>query len=110
MLSLIESRYKEIGDPAQMDRRGLSQTGHARIGQYDHDTTSVRIGVGSTNEAFVNQPRDTASHARPRNERLGREVGHAELAARERQLCEHVESGQGHADLLFEIRLELAHE
>src|SRR5713226_10251689 len=64
-LFLIESRDKEIGDPAQVDRRRLGQAGHARIGQYDHDTTSVRIGVGSTNEAFVNQPRDTPSHARP---------------------------------------------
>src|SRR2546426_8975918 len=67
-LSLIESRDKEIGDPAQVDRRRLGQAGHARIGQYDHDTASVCIGVGSTNEAFVNQPRDTASHARPRDE------------------------------------------
>ena len=61
----IESRDEEIGDPAQMDRRRLGQPGHARLGQYDHDTTSVCIGVGTTNEAFVNQPRDTASHARP---------------------------------------------
>src|SRR6266852_5348588 len=53
-LFLIESRDKEIGDPAQVDRRRLGQAGHARIGQYDDDTTSVCIGVGSTNEAFVN--------------------------------------------------------
>src|SRR2546430_13963961 len=66
-LFLIESRDKEIGDPAQVDRRRLGQTGHARTDQHDHDTTSVRIGVGSTNEAFVNQPSDTSSHARPRN-------------------------------------------
>src|SRR5207247_4964311 len=90
-LLLIESRDKEIGDPAPVDRRRLGQAGDARIGQYDHDTTSVCIGVGSTNEALVNQPRDTASHARARNERPGREVGHAQLATRERQLSEHVE-------------------
>src|SRR3989442_10945805 len=106
----IESRDKEIGDPAQVDRRRLGQPGHARISQYDHDTASVCIGVDSTNEAFVNQPRDTASHARPRHERPGREVGHAQLATRERQLSEHVEIGQGQAGLLFEIRVELAHE
>src|SRR2546426_9034920 len=76
-LFLIESRDKEIGDPAQVHWRRLGQAGHARIGQYDHDTTSVCIGVGSTNEPFVNQPRDTASHARPRNERPGREVRYA---------------------------------
>ncbi len=109
-LFLIESRDEEIGNPAQVDRRRLGQAGHARIGQYDHDTTSVGIGVGSTNEAFVNQPRDTTSHARPRNERPGREVGHAQLATRERQLSEHVEIGQGQAGLLFEIRVELAEE
>ncbi len=109
-LLLIESRDKEIGDPAQVDRRRVGQAGHARIGQYDYDTTSVCIGVGSTNEAFVNQPRDTASHARPRDERPGREVGHAQLATRERQLSEHVEIGQSQAGLLFEIRVELAHE
>src|SRR5437879_4508928 len=83
-LFLIESRDEEIGDPSQVDRRRLGQPGHTRLGQYDHDTPSVCIGVGSTNEAFVNQPRDTASHARPRNERPGREVGHAQLATRER--------------------------
>src|SRR6266571_3560506 len=75
-LLLIESRDKEIGDPTQVDRR--------RLGQYDHDTTSVCIGVGSTNEAFVNQPRDTASHSRPRDERPGREVRHAQLVTGER--------------------------
>src|SRR3989475_10497304 len=73
-LFLIESRDKEIGDPAQVDRRRLGQTDHARIAQYDHDTTSVCIGVSSTNEAFVNQPSDTASHARPRNEDPGRDA------------------------------------
>jgi hypothetical protein len=31
-----------------VDRRRLGQAGHARIGQYDHDTTSVCLGVGST--------------------------------------------------------------
>src|SRR5437870_13374966 len=66
-LFLVESRDKEIEDPAQVDRRRLGEAGHACIGQYDHDTPSVRIGVGSTNEAFVNQARDTASHARPRD-------------------------------------------
>src|SRR6266581_4974530 len=109
-LLLIESGDKEIGDPAQVDRRGLGQAGHARIGQNDHDTTSVCIGVSSTNEALVNQPRDTASHSRPRDERPGREVGHAQLATRQRQLSEHVEIGQGQAGLLFEIRVEFAHE
>ena len=62
-LFLIESRDEEIGDPPQVDRRRLGQPDHARLGQYDHDTTSVCIGVGSTDEAFVNKPRDTASHA-----------------------------------------------
>ena len=44
-LSLIESRDKEIGGPAQVDRRRLGQAGHARIGQYDHDTTYVCSGT-----------------------------------------------------------------
>src|SRR5881296_3994942 len=109
-LFLVESRDKKIGDPAQVDRRRLGQAGHARLRQYDHDTTSVCIGVDATDEAFVNQSRGTASHARPRYERPGREVGHAQLATRERQLSEHVEISQGHASLLFEIHVELAHE
>ena len=109
-LSLTEPRDKEIGDRAQVDRRRIGKAGHARIGQHDHDTPSVCIGIGSTNQAFVNQPRDAASHARPRDERPGREVGHAQLAAREGQLCEHIEIGQGQSGLLFEIRIELAHE
>src|SRR5437773_2531554 len=109
-LSLTEPRDKEIGDRAQVDRRRIGKAGHARIGQHDHDTPPVCIGIGSTNQAFVHQPRDAASHARPRDERPGREVGHAQLAAREGQLCEHIEIGQGQSGLLFEIRIELAHE
>ncbi|TMD59468.1 MAG: hypothetical protein E6I87_09365 [Chloroflexi bacterium] len=54
-LFFVESRHKEIGYPTQVDRRRLRQAGHARIGQYDHDTTCVCIGVGSTNKALVNE-------------------------------------------------------
>src|SRR5437870_8261741 len=61
-LFLVESRDKEIGDPAQVDRRRLGQAGHARLGQYDHCTTGVCIGGGSTKGAFVNRPRSTSTH------------------------------------------------
>src|SRR5438093_8644962 len=44
-LFLVESRDKEIGDPAQVDRRRLGQAGHARIGQNAHDTTGVCIAA-----------------------------------------------------------------
>src|SRR2546427_2514159 len=63
-LFLVESRDKEIGDPAQVDRPRLGQAGHTHIGQYDDDTTSVCIGVCSTNEAFVYEPRYKASNVR----------------------------------------------
>src|SRR5438046_5742957 len=62
-LSLTEPRDKEIGDRAQVDRRRIGKAGHARIGQHDHDTPSVCIGIGSTNQAIVNQPRDAASRS-----------------------------------------------
>src|SRR2546427_1208609 len=105
-LFLAEPRDEQIGDPAHVDRRRLGQAGHARIGQYDHDATCVCFGVGSTNEAFVNHPRDTASHARTRDERAGGEVGHAELPTSGRKLTEHIEIGQRHTGLFFEIRVE----
>ena len=60
----------------------------------DDDTASVGISVGSLDEAFLDQPGHTTSHARPRNERSGRQVGHAKLTAGARQLSEYVEIRQ----------------
>jgi hypothetical protein len=43
----------------------------------DDDNTCVRVGVGSPDEAFRDQTGHTPVHARPRDERPGREVRHA---------------------------------
>lgn len=64
-LLIIKWRDEQVRHPTQMDRRGLGQAGDAGLGQRDHDATSVCVGVGAKNEAFTNQPGDTASHARP---------------------------------------------
>lgn len=47
----VSVRSRSIGDPTHVNGRRLGQAGHAPVGQDDHDTTRVCIGVGSTNEA-----------------------------------------------------------
>ena len=47
-LLIIELRDEQFRDPAQVDRRGLGQAGHAGVGQRDHDATCVGIGAGAT--------------------------------------------------------------
>ena len=46
-----------------MDRSGDGQTVQSGVSQLDHDTARVGIGVGTTNQAFVNEPGDAPSHA-----------------------------------------------
>src|SRR6266536_2509775 len=76
-LLLVEVRDEQFRDPAQVDRSGLGESRHAGVGQRDDDTACVRIGVGSPDEALLDQPGHTPGHARPGNERSVREVGHA---------------------------------
>src|SRR5437899_5773416 len=62
-LLIVELRDEQFRDPAQVDRSGLGEARHAGVGQRDDDTACVRIGVGSPDEAFLDQPGDTAGHA-----------------------------------------------
>jgi len=54
---------EQFRDPAQVHRGGLGEACHAGVGQRDDDTACVRIGVGSLDEAFLDQPGDTSGHA-----------------------------------------------
>src|SRR5688572_13912680 len=65
-LLIVELRDEQLRDTTRVDRRGLGQAGYARIGQRDHDATGVAVGAGSTDEALLYQPGDSAGHARPR--------------------------------------------
>src|SRR5881396_2144478 len=89
-LLIVELRDEQFRDPAQVDRSGLGEARQAGVGQRDDDTACVRIGVGPPDEAFLDQPGHPPGHARPRDERPAREVGHAQLAPRARELSEHV--------------------
>src|SRR2546423_7720787 len=76
-LLIVELREEQIRDPAQVDRSSLGEARCAHVGQGDDDTTSVRIGAGSLDEALLDQPGHTPGHAGLRDERSGREVRHA---------------------------------
>src|SRR5438093_1178251 len=60
---IVELRDEEFRDPAQVNRSGLGQARYAGVGQRDDDTPCVRIGVGSPDEAFLDQPGHTPGHA-----------------------------------------------
>src|SRR2546429_6501805 len=75
-LLIVELREEQVRDPAQVDRSGLGEARNAGVGQRDDDTASVRIGVGSPGEAFIDQPGYTPGHTGLRDERPGREVRH----------------------------------
>src|SRR4051812_15925469 len=81
-LLIVELREEQFRDPAQVDRSGFGEARHAGVGQGYDDTACVRIGVGSPDETFLDQPGHPAGHARPRDERPGRELRHAELTSR----------------------------
>src|SRR5438105_4261666 len=76
-LLIVELREEQVRDSAQVDRGGLGEASYAGVGQRDDDTAPVRIGVGSADEAFLDQPGHTPGHAGLRDERSGREVRHA---------------------------------
>ena len=61
----LESAHEMPGDPAHVDRHGLGQARDPGIRQGNHDASGIGIGVGPPNQAFVDQPGDTAGHARP---------------------------------------------
>src|SRR6266545_7400972 len=62
-LVIVELREEQVRDPAQMDRSSLGEARYAGVGQRDDDTASVRIGVGSLDEAFLDQPGYAPGHA-----------------------------------------------
>jgi hypothetical protein len=109
-LLIIEFGHEILTDPAGVGRHGLRQSCDATIRERNHDAPSVGAGVRSTNEAFINPSGDSASHARPGDERVVRQLRHAQLAVGDRQLSQHVVVGQGKPRLLLEVGLELAHE
>src|SRR5438105_8663890 len=62
-LLLVELRDEQFRDPAQVDGNGLGEARYAGVGQRDDDTACVCIGVGSPDEAFLDQPGYTPGHA-----------------------------------------------
>jgi len=56
-------REEQFRDPAKVDASGLGEARHAGVGQRDHDTACVCIGVGSPDEAFLDQPGYAPGHA-----------------------------------------------
>ena len=67
-------------------------------------------GALAAYQAVLDQSSDPACHPRARDERPGREFGHAQLTARTRELGEHIEVSERKTRLRFEIPVELAHE
>src|SRR5207302_8494552 len=61
-LLIVELREEQFRDPAQVDGSGLGEARYAGVGQRDDDAACVCIGVGSPDEAFIDQPGDTAGH------------------------------------------------
>src|SRR6266571_1424907 len=61
-LLIVELREEQLRDPAQVDGSGLGEARHAGVGQRDDDAACVRIGVGSPDEAFLDQPGDPPGH------------------------------------------------
>ncbi len=109
-LLIIELGEEQLGDPAGVDGRRLSEAGDACLGERHDDTAGVGTCSVSADEACINQPGDATGHARPRDERPVRQFRHAQLTVGLRQLREHVEVGQGQARLSFEICIESAYE
>src|SRR5207302_784256 len=89
---------------------GLGEARQTGVRQRDDDTASICIGVGSADEAFLNEPCHASRHAGLRDERSGREICHAQLAPRACQLSEHIEVCQRESCRLRETNLEAAHE
>ena len=109
-LDVVELSNEQLRDAASMDGGGLGQSLDPRIGQRNDYATSVRIGAGTRDEAFVNQVGDPARHPRAGDERPVGQVRHAQLPVGEGELGEHVEVGKGQIGLSLEVRLELPHE
>jgi hypothetical protein len=51
---IIELRDEQLRDTAHVNRSGVSQAGHAGVGERDHDATPVGAGGASINETLVN--------------------------------------------------------
>ena len=62
-LLVVELRDQWIGNSADVDRGCDGQTVQSRVCQLDHYAACIGIGVGTTNQAFVNEPADAPSHA-----------------------------------------------
>src|SRR4051794_34112195 len=109
-LPIVELSNEQLRDPAGMDGRRLTETGHARLGERHYDAAGVGACCVPADEAFIHQPGDAAGHARPRDERPIRQLCDAQLTVGLRQLSEHVEVGQGQPRLSLQIRIQSAHE
>src|SRR6059058_4000740 len=75
-LLIVELRDEQVGDPASVDGRRLTEAGDARVGERDHDTTRVGTRSVSADETFIDEPGDATRHARPRDERPVRQLRH----------------------------------
>ena len=93
-----------------MDGRRLRQPGDTGVGQPDDDAAPVRVAVGARDQSFVDEAIDAPGHARPRAVRLCRKLAHAQFSTRLPELGQDVEVAQGEADVVHEVRCELAHE
>src|ERR1700693_2353637 len=62
-LLVVQLSDEFIGNSAHVDRSCDGQTLQSGVCQLDHDTARVGIGVGTTNQAFVNEPGDAPGHA-----------------------------------------------
>jgi hypothetical protein len=109
-LVIVELADEQLGDAADVNRRDLLQARGAGIGQLDHDASPVRIGARSSDESLLSEPRDPTGHSGAGDQRLCREVGHAQAATGDRQLGKDVEVGKRQAALTLEVGLHLADE
>ena len=80
-LLVVESLDEQRRHTVEMDGHRLREPGQAGVGQRDDDSAAVRDGARPSDEPFLDQAVDAASHRRSRAECLGRQLGHAELAA-----------------------------
>src|SRR3954470_18590172 len=104
-LPIVELGNEQLRDPAGMDGRRLTETGHARLGERHYDAAGVGARSVPADEAFIDQPGDATAHARPRDECPVRQLCNAQLTVGVRQLSEHVEVGQGQTRLSLQIRV-----
>ena len=109
-LLVVELVHEQLANTAQVDTRRLRQAGDAGVGQPDHDAAPVGVAVGARDQSFVDEAIDAAGHARPRAVGLGGELTDAHFSARLPELGQDVEIAQGEADVVDEVRCELAHE